>query len=110
MNEKDLAISALIGQLALLAVVLCQPILYGWAITYLWIWYVVPLGLPAISIPHAIGLGLMSRLVRSSRFSAADRQAMSKVGTSEKTFWIAWEAAGVPIFLWLAGWIVYQFM
>lgn len=110
MNDKDLAVSALIGQLALLVVLLFQPVLYGWAITYLWLWYVVPLGLPALSIPHAIGLSLVARLFRPSKLSAADMQALEKTKTSYKTIWAVWEAVGIPIFLWFAGWVVLQFM
>ena len=31
----------------------------GFVITKLWIWFVVPLGLPVISISHAIGIDLI---------------------------------------------------
>lgn len=89
MNDKDLAVSALIGQLSLLIVLLFQPVLYGWVITYLWVWYVVPLGVPTLSVPHAIGLSLVARSFRPNKVSAADIQALEKIETSRKTFYIA---------------------
>jgi len=34
-------------------------LIHGWSLFYLWQWYVVPLGLPQISMPWAIGLGVL---------------------------------------------------
>ena len=32
---------------------------YGWAIATLWEWFVVPLGMPSLSWPHAYGLSVL---------------------------------------------------
>ena len=37
---------------------------YGFAIYLMWGWFIVPLGFPAISIPHAYGLMLFTNLLR----------------------------------------------
>ena len=34
-------------------------LLRGWVITYLWKWFMVPLGIVDISLPHAIGISVI---------------------------------------------------
>ena len=41
-------------------------VLWGWALAVHWGWWVVPLGLPAISAAHAFGLGVAFSFVRAS--------------------------------------------
>ena len=36
-----------------------SPILHGWVLTYLWRWFVVPLGVKELSIAWAIGISVV---------------------------------------------------
>lgn len=36
----------------------------GYVLSHLWLWFVVPLGAPSISVPHACGIGLLVRCLR----------------------------------------------
>ena len=61
-DKVDVAAGALaIALFTALLVVLMVPIylLNGWALQWLWAWFVAPLGLPLLSMPHAIGLGVI---------------------------------------------------
>ena len=35
----------------------------GWALSLMWAWFVVPLGAPSLSAPHAAGLAILLKLV-----------------------------------------------
>jgi hypothetical protein len=44
----------------------------GFVVSVLWGWFLVPLQVPVIGVPHAIGLLLLLRLVRGRHGSATD--------------------------------------
>ena len=41
------------------AIVIGLSIYRGWALSYLWQWFMVPIGLPALSVPQCIGVALV---------------------------------------------------
>lgn len=51
--EFLVVLGEIVGVPALLSL---SAILNGWVLTYLWLWFVTPLGLPSLSIAHAIGI------------------------------------------------------
>ncbi len=91
---KALGLSAL-GLLGLLYYVVLVA-LRGWCISKLWLWFIVPLGVPAIGVLWAIGLAMTVSVV-----GALDRIESSKtciqgiIGTLM--------AAGI-------GWMIHCFM
>lgn len=42
---------------------LVNAFLRGWVLTQLWSWFLVPLGLPSVSLAQAIGIGLTIQLI-----------------------------------------------
>ena len=40
--------------------IILYVVYFGWVIQYLWLWFVVPLGVPLVSIPQALGLTLVA--------------------------------------------------
>lgn len=48
----------------------CLAAYYGWAIALLWSWFLVPLGVPEISIPAACGVVLLVGLFKEVKASA----------------------------------------
>lgn len=51
--------------LVIVGVVLSIPLIIyrGFAIATLWVWFVIPLGLPAISLMHAVGIALTVNVI-----------------------------------------------
>jgi len=48
----------------------------GWVISILWNWFIVPLGLPAISLAHSIGLSLMVNVFKGYTESKTNEEEM----------------------------------
>lgn len=67
MSNKDLKAGIAAGIIVAVAVPLVVAVLAmlnGWALSILWGWFVVPLfALPGLTVPQAIGLGLVSSLL-----------------------------------------------
>lgn len=59
-NEKTniaaVSLSCLLGALLFLALSVSGVLIQGFVISQYWSWFIVPLGLPSISIVHAFGL------------------------------------------------------
>jgi hypothetical protein len=70
----------------LLMLVLLLPIatiVDGWALSTLWGWFIVPLGVPAIGIAHAFGISCTVSLFRS-RFSTRKKEQEREI---DEWFW-----------------------
>jgi hypothetical protein len=59
----------------------------GFVLSIMWGWFVVPLGLPTITVPNAIGLALIVDLVRPYR-KPDDHKAGDKAGWAKMIFTI----------------------
>lgn len=94
-----LAILALFGIPVLLA---ASAIWRGFVLSLLWAWFIVPLfGLPALSIPYAIGLSIVVGFLSHQAGKVDDDQNWGSAVTV---------AALYPALALLAGWIVTKFI
>jgi len=78
---------------------------WAYAVSILWTWFVVPLGLKSISVAHAYGLTLVVSALMSSRGLNID-------GTKDKSAYknqVGFAIIG-PAVLLLFGWIAVGFM
>lgn len=100
MNEKTEAQIKELKQgcLGLLIALACVP-LSGWVITKMWGWYVVPFGVPQISIAHAVGIDYLITYL-TMHYTKTERTVSEIIMIS----------VGTPLTLLLMGWIVSQFM
>jgi hypothetical protein len=51
-----------VGCLVALVALVISPALYvlnGWALSILWEWFIVPIGLPPVSVPMAVGIAIV---------------------------------------------------
>jgi hypothetical protein len=82
----------------------CLALVRGWAISMLWNWFLVPLGLPLLGVVHAIGIGLvLGVLVQQADGKKDDREAKEFI-PQVLGFSIGWViTVGI-------GWIVQSFM
>jgi hypothetical protein len=85
--EKLVAATAtviiLLGLLAILGIAL---VFQGFVLSYLWVWFVVPLGIPAIGIAHAIAIIMVANLILRGRTKIDERPPEEKIRTSGKEF------------------------
>lgn len=96
MNQK----SDFLSVVGLLVMLFLAVIASGGVMSILWMWFLVPLGLPAISVAHAIGLSLLSSLL-IGRGNVTKHEDMGvAIGT----------AIGTLIVTLGLGWLVHLFM
>lgn len=81
------------------AVLLIAIVLRGIAISIMWTWFVVPLGVPSIGVAHAIGFSAIAAAL--TRDHPEDKRSTRQVLIL---------AFAKPIALVAIGWIITQFM
>jgi hypothetical protein len=62
----------IIGFLALLALDIPVLILRGFVLSQLWLWFLVPLGVPVVGIAQAIGISLLVSMLTVSSHKSSD--------------------------------------
>lgn len=82
-------------------------LLWGWAVSKLWGWFLVPLGVPAITVLHGLGISMFmavfKQYVPKQKEKGKDTSIPALIG----------EILGIllrPLLPVLVGWIVVQFM
>ena len=83
----------------------------GYVATRLWTWFLVPLGLPVINIPFALGLTTTLALITgSSAIQTTLLDVPKKVAAEDESNWDRYskQISGwlVPAFMLLEGWIL----
>ena len=84
--------------IAALALTIVYMVVNGWAVSVLWGWFVVPLGVPAVGIAHAIGLRCIVALCKTPKYKEPD----DKHSIENSVFGIVSSVVGVGV-----AWIVY---
>lgn len=95
-SDDDVA-KLLFGVLGLLVSVLLR----GYVLSQLWSWFVVPLGVVAVSIPHAIGISCIAAMLSGSSGGGKESEGVAVV--------IIGGVVGV-LFVWGFGAIVHAWM
>ncbi len=104
MHPAFMILLAIFGIPALIAF---GAIIKGWAVSVLWGWFFVPLGLPPIGVALAIGVSLTITYLtmqRTGNEAEKDDEAGKKLARSLGTMFFA------PLVTLGAGWIVKQFL
>lgn len=57
---------------ALLAIIIPAVLLRAWVITWMWLWFAVPFGLPVIGMAWAVGISSFAALFTTKPASAKD--------------------------------------
>jgi hypothetical protein len=101
------------GFYALLSLIMALPLAAwkGWILVKLWVWFLVPLGVPGINIWHAAGIAsMLSWLADSSGiYSAATRK--TDTYSPQIRFWLMLTLGIVmPLIVWAYGAIYHSFM
>ncbi len=73
MKKTNCAIM-LVGIAATLALSLVITLWFGFVISMLWGWFIVPLGVTAINTWHAVGISAFFTLMRASTSSTAEKE------------------------------------
>lgn len=93
------------GFAGIVAVVVIASLMRGWALSVLWGWFLVPLGLPGLNIPTAIGISLVvSFLTHQTHDDDKERTF------SERMFRLFGAAILTPLLGVFIGWVVKHFL
>ena len=80
------------------ALVLPLGVVRAWAITDMWNWFIVPLGVPVVSIGQMFGIILMLRIIHIHNTNVATslpsfKDAVQQIIIACSVYWIAWVVA-----------------
>ena len=107
-NEEE-AKTIAIGCLAIIIVTPFAIMLRGFVLTRLWLWFLVPLGLPAIGLWHAYGLSILIALFTSGmgRIPSNKDEDERRSIIYHSVFRLIGYSIGGPLLLWLLGLVCY---
>lgn len=93
---------AVAGVLGLIVLVFLEFLLKGWVLSVMWLWFMVPFGLPAIGIAWSVGVAMIvGVMAKQTDYKQDDRP----------TDWDKVVIAYIVPFVILGiAWIVHQFM
>lgn len=98
-----MAVLAIVGMVALL---IASILLNGIALSVLWGWFLVPLGLSEIGLAHAIGISMVVGLITYQEIdSGGDNRSKD-----EAIGYALGAAIGRPLLLMALGWLAHLFM
>jgi hypothetical protein len=99
-KESDREIG--LGCLVMIMVFPIIIILKGFVLSRLWVWFMVPLGLPPIGLWHANGISAVFTMLIGYIERDKDEE-----GIGEKAIRTVTVGIGAPLLIWLLGWIFY---
>jgi multisubunit Na+/H+ antiporter MnhB subunit len=93
------------GALTVMALLVPSVILRGFVFSYLWQWFVVPLGAHSISISLAVGLALIV-----SYLTHQDQSGLARVKQDNPVGRAIGKMMFTPLFIWFIGWVIQLFV
>ena len=108
MNKDGQTFLSCLGAIALVIIIVpLSMIMHGWVLSIMWGWFVVPLfGLPALTIPYAIGISAVVGIFKGNSTANKDDNKTATTKFLEALF-VAFVA---PLITLGFGWIVLQFI
>jgi hypothetical protein len=85
---------------ALAAIVAVLSVVRGFVLSYLWQWFVVPFGLPSITVAHAIGISLIVSFLTYEGAKTESNDIGEAIGNG----------VGQTLLVFFIGWIVHVVM
>lgn len=83
-------------------------VLRGWALSTLWAWFLVPIGVPAIGIATALGIsviiGLFTVHLNNDKIKISNKSSPELIGN------VLAKAIGGPLMSVFVGWVITLFM
>lgn len=94
--------SVLIALILLIGIITGGYLLNGWALFKLWGWFIVPFGLPPLSIPWAIGVAIVVGFLTTHSIPKGQKE--DDISLALVVMFVR------PLISVFIGWIVYSFM
>ncbi len=101
MSEEKKSYEDLAGCLLLIVAFPVIVVIRGVVLSNLWYYFVEPLGVQSVSVPHAFGLALFYSVI-NYRHSGKEKSFKEKCDQLV-------ESIGGPLFVLLIGWLVYWY-
>lgn len=105
-SERDANLAAW-GCVAMLVLWPLSLILRGYVLQQLWVWFLVPLGVMAISLPHALGLSGLLYLFTLYSVGQQPKDGEELSTLFSKALWLMF---GMPVMALLFGWVWHAWM
>ena len=93
--------------LLMLAAAAVTTVIRGWALKMMWNWFVVPLGIPALSLPAAIGIGLT---VAYLTYTDSNKLSFDTAAETSKSIERIITAFLMPFYVVFIGWVLTFFL
>lgn len=91
-----------------LATIILAIVFRAWVLTILWAWFIVPFGIPALTITTALGISLIVGMFTAHLQTKPAEKGSKDIPTLVGQ--VASQAFGAPLVILLMGWIVTWFM
>lgn len=101
---------AVTGCLLMLVLTPIGIVMRGFVLQQLWSWFVVPLGVVAISLPWALGLACLAYMLTGPAHLAKQDTEVGKHEVYAAMFKYAFLVIGNPLFGLLGGWLWHSWM
>ncbi len=102
-HKLGIAVGSVIVLLFIIMIIIGIIVIHGFVIKMMWGWFLTPLGLPALSIVHAVGLGLLFKYL-TWQHSKNDKEEDASISLKLIT------AIIYPFLILGLGYITYLFM
>lgn len=96
--------AGLLALAGLVGIIAASAMLQGWAMSILWLWFIVPLGMKELNIPMAIGLCLVISVCSYYRPHKSESNDLNETLSNLAMVFIK------PILLLAIGWVVKGFL
>jgi len=100
-----IATASAVLTISILLLVLCWAFVQGFVLSTMWGWFVVPLGLPALGLAHAIGLSFLVRWLTHQHVSCQKDENRKEVAFRQLAIGFLY-----PFAILFLGWITTLFM
>jgi hypothetical protein len=108
-NDDDSPGAIGVGCVAIILLIPVGILMTGFVISRLWEWFMVPLGVSAITLPHAYGLTILVGLL-SMRGMSSDMKSQEDTSMAKSVFLMVWMAVIMPLLAWFGGWLCHLWM
>lgn len=106
MSAALIAASAGLGVfVTCVALIFLGALMRGWVLSYLWAWFLVPLGAPPLTFSHAVGVAFVIVYLTHQWYPAEQKRSWSEIISNALTYSLIAPLSVLAIAWLLARWL-----